>query len=59
MYAAYVSTVLGDTDEALRRLTAYISVNSSRADGLRENPGWFFRPIADEPGFRRLVGSQR
>ena len=59
MYAAYVSTILGDTDEALRRLTVYISVNTSRADGLRENPGWFFRPIADEPGFRRLVGSQR
>ena len=58
MFGAYVSTILGDEDEAIRRLKTYIAVAPERhAPGLREDPGWFFRPIANRPAFRRLVGS--
>lgn len=60
MYGAYVSTILGDKDVAIRRLGAYIAASAStRAAEFRSDPGWFFKPIADEPGFRRLVGRAR
>jgi serine/threonine-protein kinase len=54
---AFVYTLLGDTTDALRLLTAYLAANPQRVSSLRNDPGWWFRDISQHPGFRRLVGS--
>lgn len=58
-FGAYVATILGDREEAIRRLGAYVAVNAStRAASLKADPTWMFRRLEDEPGFRSLVGSR-
>jgi serine/threonine protein kinase len=60
LFGAYVFAILGDEAEAVRLLAMYISVNpSTRAPGMRDNPGWFLTPIKDTPAFQRLVNSYR
>ncbi len=56
LFTAVSSTVLGDTAEAVRRLTAYIAADPSRAGALRRDPGWWFRPLSSAPEWARLVG---
>jgi TolB-like protein len=54
---AFVYTLLGDKAEAIRLLKAYLAVNPQRIGSLRDDPGWWFRDLRDEPGFRQLVGA--
>ena len=59
-FGAYVSTILGDRDDAIRRLSAYIAVDpSTRASSLRADPTWMFRRLEDEPAFRQAVAVGR
>jgi serine/threonine-protein kinase len=51
---AYV--MLGDKADAVRLLKAYFAVNPQTAVLLRDEPGWAFRDLASDPGFRQLVG---
>lgn len=57
MYGAFVLTVLGDHDDAMRMLSTYLAANPQSAQGLRNDPGWWFRPLASRDDFRRLVGA--
>ncbi|HKS05555.1 MAG TPA: serine/threonine-protein kinase [Gemmatimonadaceae bacterium] len=56
---AYVYTILGDTRDAMRLLTAYVAANQQRTVSLRNDPGWWFGDIAHTPAWERLVGRQR
>ena len=53
---AFVYTLLGDTPDAIRLLKDYIAANPQRAQSLRDEPGWWFRPLQGDPRFRQLVG---
>jgi TolB-like protein len=54
-------TWLGDTDEALRQLSLYLTANPQALDGLRAGAArrelpWYHRSLQDEPAFQSLVG---
>ncbi|HSJ05107.1 MAG TPA: hypothetical protein VK936_00305, partial [Longimicrobiales bacterium] len=54
-------TWLGNTDEAVRLLSLYLSANPGALEGLRANAEdrelpWYHRNLIDEPAFRALVG---
>ena len=54
-YGAFVYTILGDKDEAIRLLKEYLAVNPTKAKSLRDDPGWWFRDISNDPRFQRAV----
>ena len=51
----YVHLLLGDKDEALKTLKAYLAANPARRAGLAENSGWMYRSLQDDPRFLALV----
>jgi serine/threonine-protein kinase len=53
---AFVYTLLGDKDDAMRLLREYVAVNPRQAKALKDDPGWWFRPLQADPRFRQLVG---
>ncbi len=57
-FGAFVATVLGDKPDAYARLRDYLAANPHRADGLKVDEGWFFRALAQDAEFKRLVGRQ-
>ncbi|HYW49856.1 MAG TPA: hypothetical protein VE861_04570, partial [Gemmatimonadaceae bacterium] len=57
LLGAFVSTQLGDTTEAIRRLKEYLAANPQRVESLRADPGWWFKPIADNLRFKQALGS--
>jgi hypothetical protein len=54
-FRAFVYTLLGDDDVALRQLRAYLAVNPSRAKSLAADPGWWFQRLAKDPRFAQLT----
>jgi serine/threonine-protein kinase len=54
---AFVYTLLGDKDEALRALKVYLAANPARRANLADDSGWWFRSLQDDPRFRKLVGA--
>ncbi|AHG91672.1 protein kinase [Gemmatirosa kalamazoonensis] len=54
---AWVYSLLGDRDAALQLLREYLAANPGRVDAFRDDPGWWFRDMAGDPRFRRLVGA--
>ncbi|HEX6306855.1 MAG TPA: hypothetical protein VFZ69_01640 [Longimicrobiales bacterium] len=56
-----VWTALGETDQAVRQLTVYLTANPQALGGFRADAEtgelpWYFKPLLDEPAFRSLVG---
>jgi hypothetical protein len=51
--------ILGEGDTAMRLLKEYIASNPQAALRLRNDPGWWFRSIADRPDYRALTGAAR
>ncbi|HYV98530.1 MAG TPA: protein kinase [Gemmatimonadaceae bacterium] len=56
LYGAIAATALGDKAEAVRLLKTYFAVNPQKVAGFREDPGWQFRDLIGDPGFKQLVG---
>ncbi|MGE0555178.1 MAG: protein kinase [Gemmatimonadales bacterium] len=57
-YAAFILTTLGDKAGAVEQLKVYLAANEHRRRPFASDPGWWFRPLVDDPGFRRLVGER-
>lgn len=55
---AFVYALLGDKNDAFRLLKEYLAANPGKADGLRDDPGWYFRPLEDDPRWRQAVGTR-
>ena len=55
MYGAVAMTILNDGDAAMRYLGAYLAGSPQAAASLRDDPGWWFRPLAGRPDWTRLV----
>ncbi|MGH7618402.1 MAG: hypothetical protein ACREPM_14360, partial [Gemmatimonadaceae bacterium] len=53
---AFVYTLLGDKDEAIRLLKLYVAANPQRTEALRSDPGWMFRDLERDSRFRQAVG---
>ena len=54
-FGAFVYTLLGDKDQAITLLKEHLAVNPDKAKPLRDDPGWWFRDIANDPRFQRAV----
>jgi hypothetical protein len=52
---AFVHSLLGNRAETLRLLKVYVAANPHRRGSLKADPGWWFRDVASDPEFRRLV----
>jgi serine/threonine-protein kinase len=55
-FGAFVYTLLGDKDEAIRLLKQYLAANPQRAASLRADPGWWFRDLERDSRYRQAVG---
>lgn len=56
---AFVYTLLGDNEAAVRMLKQYLAANPQRAKGLRDEPGWWFRGLETDAAYRQLIGLGR
>jgi serine/threonine-protein kinase len=54
---AYAQLLAGDHKAALTALKTFLAANPEWREGLAEDPGWWFRDLALDPEFRRVVGS--
>ena len=56
-FAAFVGALRGDTTAALADLKTYLSKSDDRRKALAAYPGWWYRPIAETPGFKKLLAN--
>ncbi len=56
-YAAFVDGLRGDTTAALADLKTFLSKSDDRRKALAAYPGWWYRPIAETPGFKKLLAN--
>ena len=56
-HGAFVYTLLGDKEKAFDLLKEHLAASPNRAASLRDDPGWYFRDIADDPRFKRAVSA--
>jgi serine/threonine-protein kinase len=54
---AFAQLLAGDRAASLAALKSFLAANPDVREGLAEDPGWWFRDLADDPEFRRVVGS--
>ncbi|MDQ2931540.1 MAG: serine/threonine-protein kinase [Gemmatimonadota bacterium] len=54
---AYVWTLIGDKDAAIKALAVYLAANPNTAAGFNSDNNWRWRSIADDPRFQRLVAT--
>ncbi|MBI5601055.1 MAG: protein kinase [Gemmatimonadetes bacterium] len=55
-YGAFVHTLLGDAEEAIRLLKVHLAASPNRLQSMRNDPGWWFKDLEREPRFRQLLG---
>jgi serine/threonine-protein kinase len=54
---AFIRTILGDTDEALRLLQSYMVFNPHHRHEETEDIHWWWRGLADDPRYQALMRS--
>ena len=57
LVGAFAALLAGDRDKAIDLLRLYFTANPQRRESYANDPGWWFRPLADDPGFKQLVGT--
>ncbi|HEX7025582.1 MAG TPA: protein kinase [Gemmatimonadales bacterium] len=57
LFGAFVYAQLGESQKAIDLLGVYLQANEGLRAGYRDEPGWWFRGIAGDPAFKRLVGA--
>jgi serine/threonine-protein kinase len=56
LFGAFVHTLLGDAEEAIRLLKVHLAASPGRLQSMRNDPGWWFKDLEREPRFRQLLG---
>jgi hypothetical protein len=54
----FVYALLGDKDEALSLFKTYMAANPARRATLAQDPGWWFRSLADDPRYLQAVSTK-
>ncbi len=54
---AFVRSILGDHDEAIRLLTTFLAINPEQRSSLTEDESWWFRKLKADERFKRLAGA--
>ena len=55
-FGAFVYTLLGDNEEAIRLLKEYLAVSPERVVSMREDLNWWFKPLEADPKFKQALG---
>jgi serine/threonine-protein kinase len=58
LFGAFVYVQLGETQKAIDLLGVYLQANERLRAAYADDSGWWFRPIATDPAFKRLVGTR-
>lgn len=58
-YEAFVRTLVGDRDDALRLLKEYLAANPEQRADLVQDYQWWFRDLRDDPRYRDMAGTMR
>jgi len=56
LIAAFSYLQAGDKAKAIDQLKIYFAANDRMRKAYAEQPGWWFQSIAEDPGFKQLVG---
>ncbi len=56
-YAAFVSVLRGDTTSAVANLKIFFSKDDDRRKAIKTSVGWWYRPIAEAPAFKKLLAN--
>ena len=56
---AFVRTLAGDRDGAIRLIKQYLALKPEHRQGLAESQSWWWRELRSDPRFRELVGASR
>ena len=56
---AFVYGLLGDKDEAFTLLKTYLTANPARREIFAKDPGWWLRPLADDPRYQQVVSTRQ
>jgi hypothetical protein len=54
---AHVYSLIGKKDDAFRLLREYMAANPQRAQAMRDDPGWWFKELAQDPHWAQVVGA--
>ena len=58
LFGAFVYAQIGEAQKAIDLLGVYLQANERLRAAYADEPGWWFRDIAGQPAFKRLVGTQ-
>ena len=58
-YEAFVRTLLGDRDVALRLLKEFLAANPEQRTDLAQDYQWWFRDLREDPRYQELAGTIR
>jgi len=53
---AIVRLMLGQPDEAIRRLSTYLAANPQNREAMAKDETWWFRDLRKDPRYRALLG---
>ena len=56
LFGAFAYTLMGEKAKAVEFLEVYLQANPRLRSVYADDAGWWFRPIAEDPAFKRLVG---
>ena len=56
-YEAFVRAQIGDKDGALSHIERYLTANPEHREGFGKLNSWWWRPVKDDPRYKRIVGS--
>jgi serine/threonine-protein kinase len=56
LFGAFAYAVMDNREKAVELLGVYLQANPRLRAVYAEDAGWWFRPIAEDPAFKRLVG---
>jgi tetratricopeptide (TPR) repeat protein len=54
---AFIRTLLGDRDEAIRLIKVYLTTHPEHRAGLAASQSWMWRSLRDDPRYKALVGT--
>jgi len=54
-WKAYVWSLIGDKDEAIKSLRAYLAANPDLAHGYNSDNNWRWRSLKDDPRFQAMI----
>jgi hypothetical protein len=57
LFGAAAYAQMRQTERAVDLLKIYVAANPGAEAGLRNDPHWWFRDLAQTPSYRQLVGT--